>query len=156
MIHIDIPGYRVLDLQHLVLDFNGTIALDGKPLEKTYELLNSLSEKLEIHVVTADTFGTVSRVLKDFPNRIEILSESDQHLLKKDYVIKLGADRVVSIGNGRNDREMLKVSALGIVVINQEGAGIEALMNGDILSRSVVDALELLIFPKRLIATLRS
>jgi soluble P-type ATPase len=156
MIHVDIPGYGKFDLEHLVVDFNGTLALDGKPLERTKELLKALAGKLTIHVITADTFGSVTEVLRDFPCRIEILSEIDQHLQKKDYVARLGPERVVSIGNGRNDREMLKVSTLGIAVVNQEGAGIEALINADILSRSIEEALELLIYPKRLIATLRS
>ena len=156
MIHIDIPGYRTFDIEHLVLDFNGTLALDGKPLENTFEMLRILSGNLDIHVITADTFGTVSEVLKEFPCHIRILSDKEQHHQKKSLVEKLGADRVVSIGNGRNDREMLKISALGIVVVNEEGAGVEALLNADILCRSITEALALLINPKRLLATLRS
>lgn len=54
MIRIDIPGFRSLALAHLVLDYNGTLAL----------------------------------------------------------VTRLGADAVVAIGNGRNDRMMLKGAAL--------------------------------------------
>ena len=156
MIHIDIPGYRTLDLEHLVLDFNGTLALDGKPLKDTLELLKALSGKLVIHVVTADTFGSVSEVLKGFPCHLVVLSGTAQHQQKKAYVEKLGAERTVSIGNGRNDREMLKVSALGIGVINEEGAGMETLLSADILCRSIVEALELFLHPKRLVATLRS
>lgn len=156
MIQINIPGYRQLDLEHLVLDFNGTIALDGIPLKNTFEILKILAEKLTIHVVTADTFGSVAGNLKDYPCKIKILSEADQHLQKRAYVEKLGTTRVAAIGNGRNDREMLKVSALGIAVINEEGMGMEALLSADIVCRSVLEALELFIYPKRLVATLRS
>jgi soluble P-type ATPase len=156
MIKIDIPGYKQLKLEHLVLDFNGTLARDGIPLKNTLELLKILAKKLIIHVVTADTFGSVSDILKDCSCKIKILSETDQHLQKKAYVEKLGATHVTAIGNGRNDREMLKVSALGIVVINEEGAGVEALLSADIACRSVLEALELYIHPKRLVATLRS
>jgi hypothetical protein len=31
MINIDIPGRGPLELQHLVLDLNGTLSLDGPP-----------------------------------------------------------------------------------------------------------------------------
>lgn len=156
MIQVNIPGYRQLDLEHLVLDFNGTLALDGIPLKNALELLKILAEKLTIHVVTADTFGSVSDILKDCSCKIEILSETDQHLQKKAYVEKLGAAHVSAIGNGRNDREMLKVSSLGIAVINEEGAGVEAMLSADIVCRSILEALELFIHPKRLVATLRS
>jgi soluble P-type ATPase len=154
--HIDIPGYRTYDLHHLVLDFNGTLARDGVPLRYTYELLKILSEKLTIHVVTADTFGSVTEALNEFPCTITILSEFDQHLQKKAYAEKLGAQQVIAIGNGRNDREMLKIAALSIGVVNEEGAAKEVLQNVDILCRSIIDALELFIYPKRLVATLRT
>ena len=33
MITVNIPGYRKIELEHLVLDHNGTLACDGKLLE---------------------------------------------------------------------------------------------------------------------------
>ncbi len=156
MIDVTIPGYGKLVLKHLVVDYNGTIALDGQPIGGILQKLNDLKDGLQIHVVTADTFHSVRQVLQNYPFQIKILKSIDQHIQKKDYVEDLGADFVVSIGNGRNDRLMLAVSALGIVVVNEEGTSTETLVSADVLTRSVRDALELLIFPKRLIATLRS
>ncbi|MBR9999011.1 MAG: HAD hydrolase family protein, partial [Cyclobacteriaceae bacterium] len=136
--------------------YNGTLALDGKPLEHTADLLKKLSAELTIHVVTADTFGMVREHLSGFSCRIHVLTGQHQHIQKKSYVTELGPENVAAVGNGRNDREMLKVAALGIAVINEEGAGTEALLNAGIVVHSIHDALDLLIHPKRLIATLRS
>ena len=58
MLTIDIPGFRTLTLEHLVLDFNGVLALDGKLLDGLHERLKELSQDLTVHVVTADTFGS--------------------------------------------------------------------------------------------------
>ena len=68
----------------------------------------------------------------------------------------LGADATVAVGNGRNDRLMLKEAALGISVILEEGAAVETVMSGDVVCRSVLDAFDLLLNPLRLVATLRS
>jgi soluble P-type ATPase len=72
------------------------------------------------------------------------------------YVKDLGFDRTVCIGNGRNDRMMLKEAALGIAVILNEGACVVTLLSADVVCTSIVSALELLIYPLRLTATLRS
>lgn len=57
MISIKIPGFKELHLSFLVLDFNGTLATDGKIIKGVTENLNKLASKLKIHVITADTFG---------------------------------------------------------------------------------------------------
>lgn len=61
-ITVEIPGYQKLQLQYLILDYNGTIALDGRLQEGVAERLKQISEKLEICIVTADTHGTVRKL----------------------------------------------------------------------------------------------
>jgi soluble P-type ATPase len=68
----------------------------------------------------------------------------------------LGELATVAVGNGRNDRLMLKQAVLGIAVLGEEGTATAALMAADIVVRDVFSALELLRHPQRLIATLRS
>jgi soluble P-type ATPase len=58
MIKIEIPGYGNQELMNLMLDLNGTLAVDGELINGVKERLNNLSELLDIYVVTADTFGT--------------------------------------------------------------------------------------------------
>jgi soluble P-type ATPase len=61
MIEIIIPGYRSLHIQHLVMDYNGTLAQDGLLLEGVRPRLESLVGLLHLHVITGDTFG-IARV----------------------------------------------------------------------------------------------
>ncbi|MEJ5285873.1 MAG: HAD family hydrolase, a [Candidatus Kapaibacterium sp.] len=155
MIEFEVPGLRKFQLKNLVLDYNGTIAFDGELIPGVEKLLSELSKQLKIYIVTADTFNKV----KDFQNLIEaevhILPPEDQIKLKADFVEILGQDSTVVIGNGANDSKMLKVSALGIAVIGKEGASSKTLQNADIVCNSIEDALNLLLNPKLIIATLR-
>lgn len=156
MLTIDIPGYKRIQLKYLVLDYNGTISFDGKLKADIIPVLMTLADKLEIFIITADTFGSVEKEMNDLPVRIKIIPRENQAEIKKDFVLSLGAENVVSIGNGRNDRHMVESSELGIIVINEEGASTQAFLHADIICRDIKDSLELLLHEKRLIATLRS
>ena len=156
MIEIKIPGYKTLQLKHLVLDHNGTLAVDGILVAGVKESLDRLSVDMEIHVLTADTFGKAKSQLQGVPCKLSILPIDNQDIGKLEYVKKLGAEHTVCIGNGRNDRLMLKASALGITVILEEGTAVDTLVSADIVCKDIVSALELLTNPLRLTATLRS
>jgi P-type E1-E2 ATPase len=156
MISIDIPGFGKLELAHLVCDYNGTLALDGRLLPGVSEALRGLASSLHIHVITADTFGLARVQLEDLPIELSITPAEGQAEAKLQLVCELGANTVVAIGNGRNDHKMLAAAALGIALIQSEGCAAQTLANADVVSTSVVDALELLRNPKRLVATLRS
>ena len=86
---------------------------------------------------------------------VSVLPEKNQDEAKREYIDDLGRESVVCIGNGRNDRAMLKAAALGIAVVQGEGASVETIIAADIVTRDIVSALGLLANPKRLIATLR-
>jgi soluble P-type ATPase len=156
MIEVNIPGFKSLQLEYLVLDHNGTLAVDGILLPGVKECLEKLSQDLKIFVVTADTFGKAGSQLKGIPCELTILAEKDQDVGKLDFIKKLGCDKTVCMGNGRNDRLMLKQAALGIAVILEEGVAAETIIGADILCNGIVPALELLLNPLRLTATLRS
>ena len=152
----EIPGYKTLTLKHLVLDYNGTLAVDGILENGVGECLKALSEDLDIHVITADTFGKVESGMKGIPCKVSILPLDNQDQAKREYVKKLGANQTVCVGNGRNDGLMLKEAVLGIAVILGEGAAVSTLMSADVVCTSIVSAFELLLNPLRLTATLRS
>jgi len=156
MIEIDVPDFRTLRLQHLVLDYNGTLAVDGQLLAGMADMLTRLAQRLQIHVVTADTFGMAAAQLAGLPVQVLVLSPVSQADAKLAFVTGLGPEHVVAIGNGRNDRKMLEAAALSIALIQREGGAVEALVSADVVAPSIADALELLQNPKRLIATLRS
>jgi len=156
LIEISIPGQRPLQLRYLVLDYNGTMACDGHPIDGLKEILQTLAGRLEIHVLTADTFGDVKRKLEGFPVTLSILPKGNQDEGKLKYVQKLGIDQSVCVGNGRNDCLMLKAAALGIALIQEEGACAQTLSAADIVCQDIISALGLLIHTKRLEATLRN
>ncbi len=155
MIEIEIPGRGLLQLEHLVLDVNGTIAKDGRLLEKVAKPLTALKDRLTVHLVTADTYGkqdNIDIMLAVKAVRLKPGNEAEQ---KAEFIRSLGAEKVVAIGNGANDAAMLKQAAIGIAVLGDEGLAVEALQAADLFILSAIDAFSLLEFPSRLIATLR-
>jgi P-type E1-E2 ATPase len=155
MLEFDIPSYHSLRFLTLVADFNGTLACDGKLRAGVKERLAELAQRISVHIVTGDIHGTARTELGGVPCHIEVLPGDEQAQAKRDYVQQLGAATVVAVGNGRNDRLMLRAAGLGIAVVEQEGTAAEALMAADIAAPSIDAALGLLLRPKRLSATLR-
>ena len=156
MIQIEIPGFGLLQLSHVVLDSNGTLAVDGSLIEGVRSRLEGLAGELSIHVVTADTYGKAVGTFQALDCHLIILPPSDQAIAKADYIRRLGSDTVVAIGNGRNDWLMLQQAAIGIAVLGQEGTSVEALMAADVVVQDIFTALDLLQMPLRLVATLRA
>ena len=151
-----IPGHKTLLLSYLVLDYNGTIACDGRLINGVRERLEELSKSLSIHILTADTFGSVQKEMTGIPCEVVVIGKENQTQAKADYVRQLGLQKTVTVGNGRNDALMLKEVVLGIAVIQEEGGAVETLLAADIVTHSVLVALDLLLNPLRLTATLRS
>lgn len=154
--NIEIPGYGTLSINQVVMDYNGTLAVDGVPAAGVQAALEKLAGSLELHVLTADTFGKAAAEMEDMPCHLSILPGGDQTVAKRDYVKHLGAEQTAAIGNGRNDRMMLEAAALGICVLLEEGAAVQTLQSADVVCPSIVSALDLLASPLRLTATLRS
>jgi len=155
MISIDIPGDKKIHIEHLVFDYNGTLAIDGKMIDGVKPLLEILGTKVSIHILTADTFGTSKAQLSGINCKLEILKPELQDKQKESYVLKLGKDKVIALGNGRNDALMLKQAEIGIAVIQQEGAYAKLFTDCEIVCFSITDALALIINPLRMVATLR-
>jgi len=154
--NMDIPGFGNLDLKHLVLDYNGTIARDGKLLSNIGRTLEDVAEYLTIHVLTADTCGTAEQELAGLPCLLQIFTGDQITEQKEQYVNALDADQVVCIGNGANDRLMLEAARLGIAVLEGEGGAVSSIQHADIIVRSIYDAMGLLLIPQRIVATLRT
>ena len=155
MLEIVVPGSDTLRLDHLVADFNGTLATDGVLLPGVADALRNLASRLTIHVVTADTFGHAHDALEGLPVKLIILSSGPHDIAKRRYAEQLDARRCAAIGNGRNDRLLLAAVALGIAVIQAEGTATQTLAAADIAVPDILAALGLLLHPLRLVATLR-
>lgn len=156
MTEIAIPGYKKVEISDLVLDYNGTLACDGRLLPGVKECLKALAETVRIHVLTADTFGKAASQFESLPITLSVLPKTDhEDMGKLEYVKRLGCEHTVCIGNGRNDHLMLRESVLGIAVILEEGASVKTLIAADVVFTNITSALESLMNPLRLTATLR-
>ncbi|MFC2114157.1 HAD family hydrolase [Bacteroidota bacterium] len=156
MLTLQIPGFKQMELAYLVCDFNGTLAKDGKLYQEVISLLNELSLDLKLYLLSADTYGNIQEESKKLNATVKIISAQNQDYTKQQFVKQLGSQQVIAIGNGRNDSMMLSEAALGIAVIEEEGCAVAAINSADIVVSGIKHALELLINPTRMIATLRS
>jgi len=156
MITLKIPDIQILQLKNIVLDYNGTIACDGELIEGLKDKLIEISKQLDVHILTADTYGNVESKLKGLPVTLATISSVKQDEKKLEYVKKLGCENTVCMGNGCNDRLMLKNAIIGIALIQDEGLSVDSLFNADIVCKDIISALEILINKKRMIATLRN
>jgi P-type E1-E2 ATPase len=152
---IDVPGREPLTPRHLVLDLNGTIALDGQVLPGVAERVTALRESLAVYLLTADTRGQGAVTADRLGVRLHRLAPGQEAEQKAGFVRRLGAAHTVAVGNGANDALMLAAAALGIAVLGREGLAVSALQAADLVVPDVVAALDLLLTPRRLIATLR-
>ena len=144
-----------MQLQHLVCDVNGTLAVDGQLPDGLGRAITALRDRLTVHLLTADTHGRqhiIDQQLNLKAVRIQPGQEAQQ---KAEYIQRLSAASVVAIGQGANDAEMLKAAGLGICVLSVEGTAVEALLAADLVTANIFDALELLEKPLRIVASLR-
>ncbi len=155
MIELTIPGRGVLEIEHLVTDVNGTLAIDGQLIEGVAKRISALRDRLTVHLLTADTHGHQSLIDQQLGLTAVRITPGDESLQKAEYVRRLDAEKVVAIGQGANDAGMLEAAHLGICVMSQEGAAKETLLAADLIVPNIVAAFELLEKPLRIVASLR-
>jgi soluble P-type ATPase len=154
MIRIEIPGWGNMDVENMILDLNGTIATDGKIPPEVKEKINSLSKRIKIYVLTADTQGTAGEEVRGMSVELIKIPGETSKSGKPEFLNTLTPETTVAIGNGSNDQLLLKEAGLGIAVLGDEGLSVPALTNADILVKNISHALDLFLKPKRLVATL--
>lgn len=156
MIVIEIPGRQTpLVIRTVVLDYNGTVARDGKLLPDILERIRKLQESADVYILTADTYGTVESQCMGLGIPLKTFPQEGAGICKEQIVRQIGGG-VCAIGNGRNDIPMFTAADLSIAVMGQEGVCAALLSDADVLVSSPVDALDLLLIPNRLRATLRN
>jgi P-type E1-E2 ATPase len=155
MIEINIPGRGTLQLEYLVSDVNGTLAVDGVLIDGLAQRIASIRDRLTVHLLTADTHGRQAGIDQQLNLTATRLIGGNEQEQKRAYVKKLGSEKVIAIGQGANDAAMLKEAALGICVMSQEGTATETFFSADILVPNIFVAFDLLDKPLRIVATLR-
>lgn len=157
MIEISLPGRDLeIKIHHLMLDVNGTLTVDGQLIPGVKERIELLKEHVEIYLLTADTFGKGAEAAAELGTNFKRVDADEGGFDKRFFLLDLGKENVAAIGNGYNDIYMLKEAALGIAVIGAEGCSVEAVKRADIVVNNINDGLDLLLNPKRIVATLRA
>lgn len=156
MIIYEIPGREDLEIKNIVFDYNGTIAKDGKLIGGVKELINSLAEKTDIFILTADTYGTVEKECKDIQARLLTFPRENAGESKREIVEKLGGNNTLCIGNGYNDIAMFKEAILSIAVMEAEGVSAKLLIEADLVVRSIIEGINILLNKNMMKATLRN
>ena len=155
MIQLDIPGLGLIELKYLVCDYSGTLSVDGVLAPGIERYLSMASQMLDVHIITADTHGKAREQLAKVNATVRILDGDLHGAVKVDYITELGAEYCIALGNGNNDVGMLRAARIGVAVIIEEGCSSTAMQSADIVVRSAADAVDLVLNPNRLKATLR-
>jgi soluble P-type ATPase len=155
MLEVVVPNLRTYLFRHIIFDYNGTIAFDGMVLSCFVEHVSELSSLLNVHVITADTFGSVQQQLAGLPCHIHLIDGARQAEQKQAILHGLDASCTIAVGNGQNDALMLKDAVLGIAVCGAEGLATVSGNAADLIVPSLDAIFGLLAHPRRLIATLR-
>ncbi len=154
MIFISRPGQDPLEVDFVLIDFDGALASDGRVHPKAKDKVNLLSKRTKIYILAKDDKEKVEDVLKKVKSEIVYIHEGEASQAKLDLLRRLGAGRTVAIGNGVDDAPMVEEAGLGICVLRKEGAGAQTLGKADLVFTDVVDALDFLLKPLRQKATL--
>lgn len=154
MIAIQRPGQKPLEIEFILIDFEGTLASDRRVHPKAKDKINLLSKRTKIYILTGGEKEVVEETLKKVKTEIFYLTEGETSQRKVDLLRQLGATRTVAIGNGVDDIPMIEEAGLGICVIGKEGTSVEAMKKADVVVSNVLDALDFLLKPLRQKATL--
>jgi len=155
MISIEIPGWGNLEIENIIFDLNGTLAKDGELISGVKEKIELLSQLARIYILTADIHESAGWILQGVKAEWVRVKGEDSKSGKRNFLQSLKPEATVAVGNGNNDQSVLKECALGIVVLGGEGLSLAAMKDADLMVKDISDALDLLLKPKRLIATLR-
>ncbi len=155
MISVSIPGWGDLNIEYLVVDYNGTCAFDGKIKEQARDLMEKISRYIKVFIITSDTYGNIDNEVNTIGFSIIKVNKEESGAEKARIVRELGPEKVAAVGNGANDAMMLKEAALGIGIIGEEGCANSVLKEADLITKDINDALNILLHPERLVATLR-
>lgn len=156
MILYEIPGRENIEVENIVFDYNGTIAVDGKLIDGVKELINKLSKYANIYILTADTYGTVEKECIDINGKILTFPKENAGDSKRKIVKELGGNGTLCLGNGYNDIPMFEESVLSICIIEGEGASGKLLGKADIVVRDIIEGINIVLNKNMVRATLRN
>jgi soluble P-type ATPase len=154
MIRIERPGQEPLEIQFILIDFEGTLAQDQRIHPKAKDKINLLSKRAKIYVLTKGDKEFLDEAFRKVDVEPFYSKEGETTQQKLDFLRQLGANKTVAIGNGADDAPMIEEAGFGICVAGKEGASGETIRKADLVVSNIIDALDFLLKPLRQKATL--
>ena len=146
-------GAGEFDLDTIILDLNGTLAVNGSVPDGVKERASKLKELgYKILLFSGDQRGTAQAQADDLGIELQRAGTTEE---KEQLTLKLNKERTVAIGNARIDIGTFKHSKLRIATLQAEGIHAAILPYVDVIVTSINDALDLLINKDSLEATMR-
>lgn len=155
MINVNVPGRCTYQIENVVFDYNGTIAVNGSISSSTREKISLLCDMANVYVLTADTYCSAAKECEGLNLKLKTFPKDNAADFKAKIVNELGRDKTICFGNGYNDIKMFEIASLSVAVLEKEGICGALLKESDILVKSIEDGINLLINTNALIATLR-
>jgi soluble P-type ATPase len=147
------PGVGQIELNTIILDLNGTLAINGQIVAGAEQRIVQLREKgYKIILFTGDQRGNAAQLAEKIGIEVKKASNSDE---KEKLTLELEVDKTVAIGNARIDIGTFKHTKLRIATLQAEGIHTGILEYVDIIIPSINDALDLLINENSFNATMR-
>lgn len=154
MILIQRPGQQPIEIEFLLIDYEGTLSIDGRVHPKAKDKINLLSKRLKVHILIKGQKEKAEDRLKKVKAEGLFLQEGDASREKLHLLKKLGPEKTAAIGNGVDDAPVLEEAGFSICVIGKQGASGETLKRADVVVTDILDALDFLLKPLRQKATL--
>ena len=146
-------GLGEIELDTIILDLNGKLAVKGKTVEGCKHRIEKLKELgYKIYLFTGDQRGNASVQASKLGIEVKLAKTTEE---KAKLTNELPVNTSVAIGNARIDIGTFLPSRLKIGVLQAEGIHTGILPHIDILIPSINDALDLLIDPDIFNATMR-
>jgi len=154
MILIQRPGQESIEIDYILIDFEGTLASDGRVHPKAKDKINLLSKRTKIYILAKGEKEKIEETLRRVKGELFFLKEEDSSSKKLDLLLTLGAPRAVVIGNGLDDVPLMEKAGLSMAIIGKEGTSGKLIQTADLVFTNIVDALDFLLKPLRQKATL--
>jgi soluble P-type ATPase len=154
MITIQRPGQSPIEIEYLLIDYEGTLASDGRVHPKSKDKINLLAKRISVYILAKSEQEKVEERLRKVKAEILFFTEGEASGEKLDFLRRLDPEKTVAIGNGVDDAPMLEEAGFSICVIGKEGTSVETLNRADMVVTDILSGLDFLLKPLRQKATL--
>lgn len=148
-----IPEVGEIELNKIVLDLNGTLAVNGSLVPGVKEKIAELRKLgFEMTLFTGDQRGNAKDLCEDLDINLKIAKTGQE---KREAMKDFPKENTVAIGNARIDIGTFENARFSIATLQAEGIHTEILNHVDVIVPSIIDAFDLLLDVNRMAATMR-